>query len=277
MSPESEEGLILRVSPHAEADRLVTWYGPEHGRVTALAKGAAKSKKRFVNKLEPFTRLRFSFRPPRNPDGLRFLEDAELLDAHLPIRRDYPRFLAASCLTELCLRFTRDQDPDPAVYGLLLQAAAGVSADRRFLRFPLFFHLKLLQAVGYMPDLSRCRRCGRAFSAAPREGPAFFALGRQETGGAILVCARCHAGQAHTAGSAAGTPVLAPRTLTLLLRIQETAPPLLNRLHAPPWSIAQGLDLLHRFSQGLLQNDLPAWPLARRLCHSPLDSPDKAF
>ena len=187
MNVRACEGLVLRVVPFGESDKLVTWYGAQTGRITAIAKGAQKSKRRFVNKLEPFSRLCFFCRPPRrSASGLYFLEAAELLSAHLRIRQEYPRFLAATCLSELCLRFTRDQDPDPRLYTLLLWAVEAVSNRDRAFRYLLFFHLKLLQLAGYRPDLAHCRRCGR-----PLSGPAGFAPDPQNAEGVLLVCGAC--------------------------------------------------------------------------------------
>ena len=57
MSLVASEGLMLRIAPHGESDKLATWYDARLGRVTAIAKGAQKSKKRFMNKLEPFSQL----------------------------------------------------------------------------------------------------------------------------------------------------------------------------------------------------------------------------
>lgn len=253
MNLVADEGLILRVLPHGEADKLVTWHGAAHGRVTALAKGAQKSRKRFTNKLEPFTRLRFYYRPPRSAAGLHFLEDADLLDAHHALRRDYARFLAASLVAELTLRFTRDLDADPRIHGLLGWTLDEIDRNPRFLRFPLFFHLKLLEYAGYMPDFGRCRRCGTPFV-----GPAAPDLGGQTPGGAILRCAAC------AGGTLPREYLLSLQSVRTLAHVSQAVPDTLTRLHPPLRGIVEGLNVLHLYSQYLLQTDLRCWPLFRR-------------
>ena len=244
------EGLVLRVLPFGEADKLVTWYGAQTGRITAIAKGAQKSKKRFVNKLEPFSRLRFFCRPPRrSPSGLYFLEEAELLTAHLRIRQEYPRFLAATGLSELCLRFTRDLDPDPRLYTLLLWAVEAVSNRVHPLRYLLFFHLKLLQLAGYRPDLVHCRRCGEALS-----GPASLAPGPLDADAALLVCGQC---------LPKPSTLLSLQALRMAAHAQDSSLDSLHALQAPRRCLVEMLDLLHRHSQRLLQADLHAWPVLR--------------
>ena len=250
MNARTCEGLVLRVLPFGEADKLVTWYGAQTGRITAIAKSAQKSKKRFVNKLEPFSRLRFFCRPPRrSSSGLYFLEEAELLSAHLRIRQEYPRFLAATCLAELCLRFTRDLDPDPRLYTLLLWAVDAISSRDRPFRYLLFFHLKLLQLAGYKPDLIHCRRCRK-----PISGPACFAPDPQNADGALLLCGHCQP-----------TPSapLSLQALRMAAHVQESSLDSLHALQVPVHCLVAVLNLLHLYSQRLLQADLHAWPVLR--------------
>ncbi|NOQ45602.1 MAG: DNA repair protein RecO, partial [Desulfobulbaceae bacterium] len=80
-------GIVLSVSAHGESDKLVTFYSPDLGRSTGIAKGAKRSKQRFVNKLEEFSLLQIMYRPSRG-SGLLFLSEAELDRAFLSLRRD---------------------------------------------------------------------------------------------------------------------------------------------------------------------------------------------
>lgn len=40
----ADEGIILRALAFRESDKLVTWYGPHVGKITAIAKGAQKTE-----------------------------------------------------------------------------------------------------------------------------------------------------------------------------------------------------------------------------------------
>ena len=81
---QTTRGYVLHIAGYGEADKLVTLYSNDLGRFTAIAKGALKSKQRFVNKLEPYSLLSLFYLPPRTSSGLYFLEEAELLAANLP-------------------------------------------------------------------------------------------------------------------------------------------------------------------------------------------------
>ena len=64
--------IVLDTTDHGESDLIVTLFCQESGRVTAIAKGAKRSKKRFVNKLEFFTYLQVNYQQ-KNEQVLAFL------------------------------------------------------------------------------------------------------------------------------------------------------------------------------------------------------------
>jgi len=76
-------GLVLNRYEVGESDLLLVLLSPTLGRFSALAKGARRSRKRFVNVLEPFTLLRAHLRGGRK--GLApFLDQADLLESWEP-------------------------------------------------------------------------------------------------------------------------------------------------------------------------------------------------
>jgi len=53
--------LVLDSYDYGESDKIVVFFCQDVGRISALARGAHRSKKRFVNKLEIFTFLQISY------------------------------------------------------------------------------------------------------------------------------------------------------------------------------------------------------------------------
>ena len=51
------EAVVLRHADWGEADRLITLYSHERGKLRAIAKGARKIRSRKAGHLEPFTRV----------------------------------------------------------------------------------------------------------------------------------------------------------------------------------------------------------------------------
>ena len=247
------DGLILHIAPHGESDKLVTWYSAQHGRITAIAKGAQKSKKRFSNKLEPFSQLCLYYRPPRSPSGLYFLEDADLIHANLAVRQEYVKNLAACCIAELTLRFTRELDADSRIYAMLTWSLTAINGQARFFKYPLFFHLKLLQLAGYMPAFATCATCGKVMHEAGS-----LCLGSQGMGAGLVRCRSCLPGQGNKGHG------LSLQTMRMLDFAQHADCSTLHKLQPALSSILEGLDILSLYSQHLLQADLHSWRILRQ-------------
>jgi DNA repair protein RecO (recombination protein O) len=248
-------GIVLQVSDHGEADKIVTFFSPDLGRVTAIAKGAKRSQKRFVNKLEEFSLLQIIYRPARG-DGLLFLSEADLENSYLSIRTHYDRYVAAMYAGELTLRFTREHDPDPEIFTLLAWTMQELTEGREPLAVAAFFHLRLLGAAGYEPQLDRCGLC-----ATPVTNGQDFAL---HAGRGFLVCARC-------LDERRGTVLpLRMQTLRFLQHAQHADLKNLARLRLSQNNALETLHILHRYTQHLLQHDIYAW---QQVCRLAADQP----
>jgi DNA repair protein RecO (recombination protein O) len=260
MTLRSTCGIVLRIAEHGESDKLVTLCCPDLGRVTGIAKGARKSKHRFVNKLEEFSHLHFYYRVPKGSTGLFLISEAELLAAHLSLRTDVQKYSAAMYLCELILRFTRDHDPDPQLYALLKWTLAALHYKKTPLKIITLAHLHLLAAVGYRPELSRCTGCRQAI--VPSRTYMFL------PGSGALLCSTCspHRGSR--------SPCLSVQTLRLLANAQASDLDRLHRLQFPQQALSEAMDALHYFTLHLLQQDVHSWKLLRSLAvsHSPSGS-----
>jgi len=251
MSLRSTCGIVLRTANHGEADKLVTLYCSDLGRVTGIAKGAKKSKRRFVNKLEEFSLLHVFYRPPRGPAGLFLISEAELLAAHLSLRTDFRRYAAAMYLCELVVRFTRDHDPDPRLYTLLKWAIAALHQEKAPLHIVTLAHLHLLDAAGYRPELSRCACCHQAIGP----GRTYIFL----PGSGALLCSACSAGHGNHSLR------LSVQTLRLLTSAQTFELNRLHRLQFPRQALSEAMTALHHFTLHLLQQDVHSWNILRSL------------
>ena len=238
-------GIVLRVTGHGESDKLVTLYTPDLGRITGIAKGAQKSKRRFVNKLEAFSHLLVFYRPPHGTQGLFLLSEAELLATHLSLRTDIQRYASAMYLCELIVRFTRDNDPDPRLYALFKWAIAALDHDKVPTRIVALAHLQLLDIVGYRPDLNCCSRCRQLL----RPEYTYMLL----PGVGALLCNLC------SPSERSPFPRLSVHTLRLLGTGQILPLDRLHRLHFTPQSLTEALSALNVYTRHLLQQDVHSW------------------
>ncbi|MFZ5774725.1 MAG: DNA repair protein RecO [Thermodesulfobacteriota bacterium] len=237
-------GVVLQAREHGDADVIVTLYTLEQGKIAAIAKGAKRSKRRFVNKLEPFTLLDLLYTPGRTTSLMR-LDQADLLAPHPSLREDYVQFLAASLVCELVLHWTRDHDCDPSLFRLLVWVLTALASGRPIGHTVICFHLRLLDLLGYRPNLASCQQCDQPSGANP---PYHFSLSR---GG--LLCGQCiprASGQAFP---------ISMQTAQLLRKVLELETGKLDRLLFPPPAIAEALRLLQRYDSQLLQKELHSW------------------
>lgn len=173
--------LLLRSVDYGESDRIVTFFTRELGKVTAFARSARKSQKRFGGALEPFQRLAIRYRDRRGE--LLSLASATVERARPGVTADLERISRAAYVTELVMEATREREPHAELFDLLdagLEVIAVADTGGGWLAA---FELKLLALAGYRPDLAGCASCGDAGAERYRFAP--------ERG--VLFCTRCAA------------------------------------------------------------------------------------
>lgn len=247
-SPQSRTGcIVLRNVDFGESDRIVTLYSPDVGRFTAIAKGAKRSKKRFVNKLEEFSLLDISYRPAQQLNRLHFLCEADLKEAFLSLRMHWQRYSAAMLACELVLRFTGEHDPDHRIFSLLYWALESVHCGAAPVPTLVFFLLHLLDACGYRPGLEHCATCS-CVPGTNREDSFVFQPGK----GALL-CSRCsgNVGRSRFA--------LSLQSLKFLQTAQKMTTKQIQRLQMPEHVASECLFVLSCYAKYLLQADIHSW------------------
>lgn len=156
------EAVVLRHSDWGEADRLLWLYTREQGKVRAIAKGVRKVRSRKAGHLEPFTRVGLLLARGRE---MLLVTQAETVDAYLPLREDLLRVGYASYVVELLDRFTYEEGENRALYRLLTETLSRLSNETDPLVAVRYYEIRLLDLVGFRPQLFECAVCGNAIQA----------------------------------------------------------------------------------------------------------------
>jgi DNA repair protein RecO (recombination protein O) len=98
-------GIVLRLIDYAESDRIVSFLTEDFGKLTGIAKGARKSRKRFANALEPFTCLAVVFSKKKSAK-MAFIEEAAIVDHYPCIRENLAKTLTAAYFMDLVDQFS---------------------------------------------------------------------------------------------------------------------------------------------------------------------------
>lgn len=177
------QGMILRLVPYRESDRILHLFTDEFGRMAAMARGARRSQRRFGGVLQSFVRCSFGLRSP-TVGTLMEAVDAEPIESFAGVAMDPLRYGRAGYLCELVEVLTREADPHPGVLQMLGEALTLLQQESvdgtTLLRL---FEVGLLARIGVWPEWIRCGRCGGLLTAAPELS------WRPELGG--LLCGRC--------------------------------------------------------------------------------------
>ncbi len=170
------EAIVLKRSDAGEADRLLTLYTPDMGKLRAIAKGARKPSSRKSGHVELFMHAALLLARGRHLD---IVTQADTLDAFMPLQKNLERLGYAYYLAELVDRFVEEGIENRPLFDLLLNALNWLGDDESNpLNLARYFELHLLQHVGYRPQLFHCVNCGEEIQ--PTEN--FFSI---EAGGVI--------------------------------------------------------------------------------------------
>ncbi|NLM42132.1 MAG: DNA repair protein RecO [Firmicutes bacterium] len=170
------EGVVLRVRNLGEADRIVTLFSREKGKLNAVARGARRIRNRLLSPTQVFTHGQYLVFPGQ---GLHNLSQAEIVHSWQGLRDDLEKFAYASYITELLDALTVEEDPSEQVFSLLASTLA--LADQGRLKLAArAFEVRLVRELGYEPELYVCLSCRE-----PLEDNLFFT----EQGG--MLCQKC--------------------------------------------------------------------------------------
>ena len=179
----SVEAIVLRAKDYRDQDRLLTLVSAQAGPELAIARGARKSGASQAALAQPFSRINVLLSPAKG--GVSFVREGRQEESFLPPGGDVTRFAYLSYFSELLLAVWPQGRVAPELYGLTLAACTLLKLDGDLARTARWFELSLLQALGLLPELAVCARCG--LSQGQGEGR-FYCLSPAQ--GALL-CPSC--------------------------------------------------------------------------------------
>lgn len=173
------EAVVLRHTDWGEADRLLTIFTRELGKVRVVAKGVRRLRSRKAGHLEPFTRSALMLARGRD---IWIVTQADTLDAYLPLGESLERTAYAAYIAELLDRFTYEEGENSSLYRLFVEALERVATLEDPVPAIRYYEVRLLDLLGFRPELQHCVSCGAEIKP---EAQFFSAL----LGGAV--CPRC--------------------------------------------------------------------------------------
>jgi DNA repair protein RecO (recombination protein O) len=159
MASLSTPAILLRRIEYGDFDLIVTLFTTAQGKISAIAKSAKKSVKRFPGVLEPFSRLEVVV-AQRKKTGLPVLQEASLEDPFFNIREDIIKTAYASYWTELIYLWMAEGEPQDALYRLILHVLTELDRGRTPVEvLSILFQMRFLTLAGFRPNVDHCHVC----------------------------------------------------------------------------------------------------------------------
>ncbi len=178
------EAIVLRQRKLGEADRILTLYSPQLGKVEAVAKGVRRQTSRKAGHLEPLTWSTLLLAHGQNLD---IVTQSETVESFMALRQDLQRLARGIYCAELVDRFSEPRVENFPVFRLLAETLRRLATPEAPADLAVrLFEVQLLAFAGYRPQLDRCVVCSGPLTPVTNAfGPAL--------GG--VVCPSCRAGQ----------------------------------------------------------------------------------
>lgn len=245
-SPCVTPAIVLRHWSFGESDKIISFLTEGHGKVTAIAKGAKRSRKRFVNTLESFSLVNLHFQD-RPHSSLAFVLACDMIRAFKDLTTSLEKIAHAFYLMEIADGLTSEREENRPLFEHLREGLIFIEEKGLSLSFLAFFELKLLKLSGYQPMLEHCRRCGKNWQAgyqakwrfSPREGG--------------VLCEPCSAYRKEAMP-------LSLAALHALTDLQKANGVPFQRFSFPPSVLKEGRSILLRFIQFQINRELKSAP-----------------
>lgn len=144
------QGIVLKRINFGEADRIITLYTKNFGKITAIAKGVRKMTSRKRGALEIFNLVEFFASRGKTLD---VITEVETLRTFEPWRRDLHKVGIAYEMAEMVDKLTAEESAQEEVFCLLSDCLEklGSSPSRELKAFLNDFAQTLVKILGFWP------------------------------------------------------------------------------------------------------------------------------
>lgn len=184
MATYKTRGIILKRRNFGEADRLLTIYTQDKGKISVIAKGVRRTRAKMVGHVELFYELNLHLAEGKN---FEILCGAEIINEFANLRENEHLTNIAYLLSEVLDSLNHENEKNIELYNLLQNSFLRLDNSRTTSEVKsnlliAFFLYKILQLQGHQPYMDVCNKCRKKLA----EGENYFS---NQFGG--VICADC--------------------------------------------------------------------------------------
>lgn len=182
------QGIVLRQVNFKEADKILTIFSRENGKIKAIAKGAKKTKSHLIGSTQVFCYSDFILYSGRS---FYHVNNGEVINSFYSLRNDLYKLAYGTYILEIVEAAITEEESNEKVFLLLLKTLKILSIiEEDYTKLVQAFILKFMTFIGYKPHLRSCVVCNNSLM-----GKIKFNIAQ---GGAL--CSQCSGNDRHSEG-----------------------------------------------------------------------------
>jgi len=147
-------GIVLKRTNINEADRILTIFTREMGKVKAIAKGARKIKSRLAGSIEPFLLTNFMLYPGKT---FWLVTGAEVVKNFENVQTDVKKTANAFYVGEIIDKTLEEDEPHKEIFELFTNYLEYLNTNDD--SFMPVYTAKILERLGFKPEVYECLHC----------------------------------------------------------------------------------------------------------------------
>lgn len=152
------KALVLRVTDYNDKDCLLTLLTPEHGKLTAKARGLRRKNSPLIAPCQLLAYGEFTLFAYRE---MYTVNEAQSLELFHGLRRDLTKLSLGTYFAQVAELLSQEDLPNPELLSLVLNCLYALDKlGKPEAQVKAVFELRSAVLGGYTPDLSACRVCG---------------------------------------------------------------------------------------------------------------------
>jgi DNA repair protein RecO (recombination protein O) len=155
------QGIIIRRRNFGEADRILTIFTVDKGKISAIAKGVRKPLSHLGGHLELFYIVDLIMAEGRNFD---IITASEVVEDLPNLRKNLQLTGKAYYVAEIIDKLINENQESKSIFKLIYNTLSGLNNDKNHLILN-YFELQLLSHLGHKPELLVCVKCRNKLSS----------------------------------------------------------------------------------------------------------------
>ena len=151
------QGIVLKSVTYKENDLILTIFSRKLGKISAIARGAKKSKSSLLSSSQIFAYSNFTLKREGN---MYRVTQSEIIKSFYNLSYNFDAFSYATYILKLIDNFMIDNQPNNRLFVLLAQSLYLFSEENIDMQYvTLCFELKFLDYIGFRPIVNTCASC----------------------------------------------------------------------------------------------------------------------